>query len=131
MIAALAGGAWAFLSGDGGDVATKPPAQNQPVQTEPAPQTPVANANPAPQAPADSVKIEAKFNGRCWTLVTVDGAVVLEGVIEAGENLSWEGKESVNLRLGDAGAVELIQNGQNLGVQGGAGEVVDKTFTRK
>ena len=131
LIAALAGGAWAFLSGDGGDVAGKPPAQTETVQPQPAPQTPIANANPAPQAPADSVKIEAKFNNRCWTLVTVDGAVVLEGVVEAGENLSWEGKESVNLRLGDAGAVELIQNGQNLGVQGSAGEVVDKTFTRK
>lgn len=131
LIAALAGGAWAFLSGDGDDVASKPPVQTQPVQNQPAPQTPVANANPAPQAPADSVKIDAKFNGRCWTLVTVDGAVVLEGVVEAGENLSWEGKESVNLRLGDAGAVELIHNGKNLGVQGAAGEVVDKNFTRK
>ena len=130
LIAALAGGAWAFLSGDSEVADNKPPAQTQPVQTQPA-QTPVANANPAPQAPADSVKIDAKFNGRCWTLVTVDGAVVLEGVVEAGENLSWEGKESVNLRLGDAGAVELTHNGQNLGVQGGAGEVVDKTFTRK
>ena len=130
LIAALAGGAWAFLSGDGGDVASKPPAQTQPAQTQPA-QTPVANANPAPQTPADVVKVEAKFNNRCWTLVTVDGAVVLEGVVEAGENLSWEGKESVNLRLGDAGAVELTHNGKNLGVQGGAGDVVDKTFTRQ
>ena len=131
LIAALAGGAWAFLSGDGDVADNKPPAQTQPVQPQAVPQTPVANANPAPQTPADSVKIDAKFNNRCWTLVTVDGAVVLEGVVEAGENLSWEGKESVNLRLGDAGAVELTHNGKNLGVQGGAGDVVDKTFTRQ
>ena len=130
IIAALAGGAWSFLSDadNGGEVAkVNPPAQTQPVQPEPQ-QTPVANANPAPKA--DSIKIEAKFIGRCWTLATVDGQVVLEGVVEAGETISWEGKNSVNLRFGDAGAVELTENGKNLGIQGGVGEVVDKNFTR-
>lgn len=128
VIAALAGGAWSFLSSDGGDVATTPPAQTQPVQPETP--TPVANANPAPAPKIDGVKVEAKFNDRCWTLVTVDGNVVLEGVVEAGENLSWEGKDNINLRFGNAGAVELTHNGQNLGVQGNVGDVVDKTFTK-
>ena len=130
IIAALAGGAWSFLSSDGGDVATKPPVQTQ-QQPKPENPTPVANANPAPPAPIDGVKVEAKFNDRCWTLATVDGTVVLEGVVEAGENLSWEGKQNINLRLGNAGAVELTHNGQNLGVQGGVGDVVDKTFTKQ
>ena len=130
IIAALAGGAWSFLSSDGGDVATKPPVQTQ-QQPKPENPTPVANANPAPPAPIDGVKVEAKFNDRCWTLATVDGTVVLEGVVEAGENLSWEGKQNINLRLGNAGAVELTHNGQNLGIQGGVGDVVDKTFTKQ
>ena len=130
IIAALAGGAWSFLSSDSGDVATKPPVQTQ-QQPKPENPTPVANANPAPPAPIDGVKVEAKFNDRCWTLATVDGTVVLEGVVEAGENLSWEGKQNINLRLGNAGAVELTHNGQNLGVQGGVGDVVDKTFTKQ
>ncbi len=128
LIAALAGGAWSFLSEDGGDVATKPPVQTQQQPENP---TPVANANPAPVAPIDGVKVDAKFTDRCWTLVTVDGNVVLEGVVEAGENLSWEGKQNINLRLGNAGAVELIENGKNLGVQGNIGDVVDKTFTKQ
>ena len=130
LIAALAGGAWSFLSGDGGDVATKPPAQTQ-QQPKPENPTPVANANPAPTATSDSVKVEAKFTDRCWTLATVDGTVVLEGVVEAGENLSWEGKQNINLRFGNAGAVELTHNGQNLGIQGNIGDVVDKTFTKQ
>ena len=129
IIAALAGGAWSFLSSDGGDVATKPPVQTQ-QKPQPENPTPVANANPAPPAPSDSVKISAKFTDRCWTLVTVDGAVVLEGVVEAGENLSWEGKDNISLRLGNAGAVELTHNGQDLGIQGGIGDVVDKTFNK-
>ena len=132
IIAALAGGAWSFLSGadDGGDVAkVNPPAQTQPVAQPEPQQTPVANANPAPKS--DKISIEARFTDRCWTLATVDGQVVLEGVVEAGETLSWEGKNSVNLRLGNAGAVELFQDGKDLGVQGNIGEVVDKTFNRQ
>ena len=128
LIAALAGAAWSFLSSDA-EVATNPPAQTQPApQSQPAP---VANANPAPPPKIDGVKVDAKFTDRCWTLVTVDGAVVLEGVVESGENLSWEAKDSINLRFGNAGAVELTHNGQNLGIQGNVGDVVDKTFTRQ
>ena len=108
--------------------------QTQPVvEPEPTePPTPVANANPAPPPPAsDKVEVQARFNDRCWVLVTVDGEVVEEGVIDGGQTLSWEGKENVTFRLGNAGAVEFFQDGKSLGVQGAIGDVVDKTFSRK
>ena len=135
LIAALAGGAWSWLSGSDGDVAkVNPPTQqietvNQPEQPADNP-TPVANANPVPQAPKDSVAIQARFNDRCWVLVTVDGAVVQEGVIEGGQTLSWEGKDNISFRLGNAGAVEFFKDGQSLGVPGAVGDIADKTFTR-
>ena len=132
LVAALAGGIWSWLSSSEGDVAqvTPPPAQEI---TEPAPveetnPTPVANANPAP---AENVSVQARFNDKCWTLVTVDGAVVYEGVIDGGQTLTWEGKDNINVRLGNAGAVEFFQDGKSLGVQGAIGDVVDKTFTRQ
>ena len=136
LIAALAGGAWSWLSSSESDVAkVEPPKQQvQPVAPEPTPPadpTPVANANPEPQKPADKVAVQARFNDRCWALVTVDGAVVQEGVIDGGQTLSWEGKENITFRLGNAGAVEFFQDGKSLGVQGAIGDVVDKTFTRK
>ena len=141
IIAAIAGGLWSWLtSSEGGEVAKVDPPQQQtqqapqPTAPEPVPQenpTPVANANPAPQTPADKVAVQARFNDRCWALVTVDGNVVQEGVIEGGQTLSWEGKENITFRLGNAGAVEFFQDGKSLGVQGGVGDVVDKTFTRK
>ena len=138
LIAALAGVAWSWLSGSDGDVAKveQPKQQVQAVAPEPAPApdpTPVANANPEPEPPkpADKVAIQARFNDRCWALVTVDGAVVQEGVIDGGQTLSWEGKENITFRLGNAGAVEFFQDGKSLGVQGAIGDVVDKTFTRK
>ncbi len=130
LIAVLAGGAWSWLSSSDGEVAkVEPPIeQTQPAEEPPADNpTPVVNANPAP---ADSVQVQARFNDRCWLLVTVDGAVVQEGVVEGGQTLTWEGKDNINFRLGNAGAVEFFQGGKSLGVLGGVGDVVDKTFTR-
>ncbi|MBR2773953.1 MAG: helix-turn-helix domain-containing protein [Selenomonadaceae bacterium] len=134
LIAAIAGGLWSWLTSSEGDVANvnPPPAQQttQPVEPEPADNpTPVANANPVPP-PSDKVEVQARFNDRCWALVTVDGAVVQEGVIEGGQTLSWEGKDNITFRLGNAGAVEFFQGGKSLGVQGAIGDVVDRTFTR-
>ena len=132
LVAALAGGIWSWLSSSEGDVAqvTPQPAQEttEPVPVEEVNPTPVANANPAP---SENVSVQARFNDRCWTLVTVDGAVVYEGVIDGGQTLTWEGKDNINVRLGNAGAVEFFQDGKSLGVQGAIGDVVDKTFTRK
>ena len=134
LIAALAGVAWSFLSGSEGEEVAKvnPPAQEQTVAPEPAPAenpTPIANANPAPKK--DGVEVQARFNDRCWALVTIDGAVVQEGVIEGGQTVSWEGKDNITFRLGNAGAVEFFQDGKSLGVLGGVGGVVDKTFSRQ
>lgn len=135
LVAVLAGGIWAFMSGSDSDVAKvdTPQVQEEQVATsEPPPAdnpTPVANANPAPP-PSDNVAIQARFNDRCWVLVTIDGAVVQEGVIEGGQTLSWEGKDNISFRLGNAGAVEFFQNGQSLGVPGAVGDIADKTFTR-
>lgn len=134
LIAVIAGGLGLWMSGSDGDVAkVAPPAQTQqPVEPAPPeadnPATPVANAATPPAS--DSVNVQARFNSRCWALVTVDGAVVEEGIIEGGQTLSWEGKDNITFRLGNAGAVEFFQDGKSLGVTGAEGDVVDKTFTR-
>ena len=134
LIAALAGFAWSFLTSSEGDVAkvAPPVQQTQPVEQQPAEvdkPTPVASANPAPKA--ENIEIQARFNDKCWTLVTVDGAVVQEGTIDGGQTLSWEGKDNITFRFGNAGAVELFQDGKSLGVQGAVGDIVDKSFTKQ
>ena len=135
LIAAVAGGLWSWLSSSENEVATvNPPVkQEQTVQPEPQPvePTPVANANPVPPPKTDGVAVQARFNDRCWILVTVDGAVVQEGVIDGGQTLSWEGKDNITFRLGNAGAVEFFQDGKSLGVLGGIGDIADKTFTKQ
>lgn len=134
LIAALAGFAWSFLTNSDGDVAKVNPPVQQTQSVEPQPtehdnQTTVASANPAPKT--DGVEIQARFNDACWTLVTVDGAVVQEGTIEGGQTISWEGKDNITFRFGNAGAVELFQDGKSLGVQGAIGDIVDKTFNKQ
>lgn len=134
LIASLAGVAWSFLSTPDGEVAqVKPPVEKvqpveQPAET-PAPEPPVAE--PVAKAAPQSLNIQARFNNRCWILVTIDGAVAQEGIIEGGQTLSWEGKDNITFRLGNAGAVEFFQDGKSLGVPGGEGEIVDKTFNRQ
>lgn len=135
LVAAIAGGIWSWLSSSEGTVAkVDPPVkQEQTVQNEPQPAEPepVANANPAPPPKVDGVAVQARFSDRCWILVTIDGAIAQEGVIDSGQTLSWEGKENITFRLGNAGAVEFFQDGKSLGVQGAIGDVADRTFNKQ
>ncbi|MBQ7629003.1 MAG: DUF4115 domain-containing protein, partial [Selenomonadaceae bacterium] len=96
----------------------------------------VASVTPAPEpAPAappkvDGVNLKASFSDDCWMLVTIDGAVVYEGVINAGQVMDWKGNNNVNVRVGNAGAVDFVMNGQSFGKLGAEGDVVDRDFTR-
>ncbi len=117
-------------------VDTKPAQEVQPqtseqVQPSPQPQQPIGSQVSAAVPPqVDGVNVQATFTGDCWILVTADNVVLYEGVITAGQVMDWKGNENVNVRLGNAGAVEFTMNGQNFGKLGGEGDVVDKTFTK-
>lgn len=132
LIAILLGGIFYAFSGsdsEGVEVAqkTNPPAvvENKTVTPAPQPVTPP----PAPVAPpVNDVNIKATFSDDCWTRVTVDGDLVFEGMINAGQTFDWKGTQSVNILLGNAGAAQIIMNGQNIGTIGGDGDVVERTF---
>lgn len=143
-LAVIVGGFF-YFRGPGTEVAqsdvTKPQEIQQVQQTKtetPAPaQTPTATESvmttPASAAPApkiDGVNLKASFSDDCWMLVTVDGNVVYEGVITAGQVMDWKGNTNVNVRVGNAGAVDFVMNGQSFGKLGADGDVVDKDFTR-
>ncbi|MCR5175975.1 MAG: DUF4115 domain-containing protein [Anaerovibrio sp.] len=78
----------------------------------------------------NDVNVTAKFNDSCWVSVEIDGKNVLEGTIEKGKEISWKGKDSVKLLAGNAGAVELTWNENNLGIIGGKGQVVERFMTK-
>jgi cytoskeletal protein RodZ len=84
--------------------------------------------SPKPTATPDKVLLSMKFVRECWLRVTVDGKVVFEGTLQPGVSRSWDGARFITVRVGNAGGVNVTVNGQDLGVLGAPGEVVEKTY---
>ena len=82
------------------------------------------------ESSGDGVSVDAHVKGKSWMQVTVDDEVVFEGIAEDGETMSWNGKKSVVVYAGNAGAVSITENGKLLGSMGGVGEVVEKTYSK-
>lgn len=130
----LLGGLVFGLSGSGDEDSV---VKNDETQTTENPQiaqntpAPVPDAPPPAVAPPTSgVSVQATFSDDCWTQVVIDGALVFEGMINAGQVFDWAGTQSVYVVLGNAGAVNFVMNGQDIGAIGANGAVVDRIFTR-
>ena len=123
-----------FYGFSGSDEETPTVTQND--ETQPADNSQVAQVTPpepqpvAPPPPADNVSLQATFSGDCWTQVVIDGALIYEGMINAGQVFDWTGNQSVYVVLGNAGAVNFVMNGQNIGALGEEGAVVERNFVR-
>jgi hypothetical protein len=61
-------------------------------------------------------------------LVTINGTVVKEKTVPAGVTLRFRSRDTLGIRLGDAGAVALTVDGKHVDA-GNAGDVADLTFT--
>ncbi len=127
LIAAIAGGLWYYFTNiEGTEIA-----QNQNPQTQTVSNTNTTSASastPDSAAVMNGVNLQAKFNDRCWTKVVVDGRIAYEGTAEAGQTLNWQATDRISVTAGNAGAVEFIENGRNLGTAGAVGDVIEKTF---
>jgi hypothetical protein len=66
---------------------------------------------------------------RCWMRVVTDGETAFEGELRAGDTRSFPARNSIQLRLGNAGVVEVSYNGQNLGYLGGVGQIITREFS--
>ncbi|KAB2954331.1 helix-turn-helix domain-containing protein [Heliorestis acidaminivorans] len=79
----------------------------------------------------DGVNITIRIReDRSWIAVTEDGVPRYQGIMHAGETMTFNGKEKVFLHVGNAGAVEIIYNGENLGLMGRWKDVEKKEFVR-
>jgi len=92
---------------------------------------PNTNELPAPQPvePVSGVELVLAFEQASWMQIFVDGVLVLEETVRAGETLQYRGDE-VRVRFGNAGGVFAELNGTDLGAQGGRGEVINVRYTR-
>ena len=83
-----------------------------------------ASPSPLPQTKTLAIHLTAPSGLR----VTVDGSVSIEGTFPAGTTKSFHGKTAL-VRVGNAGGVEITVDGKAIGKLGGAGDVVEKSFT--
>jgi cytoskeleton protein RodZ len=87
--------------------------------------TPTATATPEYYA---GVTVELVIADDSWVQVLVDGDKAYEGILKEGEQRHWSGERQVAVRVGNAGGVEAIINGQSIGVLGEPGQVVDQMW---
>jgi cytoskeleton protein RodZ len=65
---------------------------------------------------------------RCWVEVRTDGEPDFSGILEAGEVRTVVATETVWLKIGNAGVLSIIYNGEDLGYLGSPGEVLTMEF---
>ncbi|MGM0420069.1 MAG: helix-turn-helix domain-containing protein [Bacillota bacterium] len=68
-------------------------------------------------------------SGESWVRVTVDGEVEYEGILSSGDTREFEPEEQVLIRVGNASAISIEYQGDELGSLGESGQVVEETYT--
>ncbi|MDR7545529.1 MAG: DUF4115 domain-containing protein, partial [Armatimonadota bacterium] len=96
----------------------------------PPPQMPPPAQVPDGPQPGAPVTVEVRATGRSWLLVVTDQRHAFEGFVHAGEVRRWNGRATVRIRVGNAGAVAVVIDGRDLGRLGQPGQVVDRTYPR-
>ena len=78
----------------------------------------------------DTVTITLKGKDQiCWINIRVDGNSTFTGNLNPGETKTFSGSK-VLMTLGNAGAVEVVRDGNSIGVLGGYGDVIkNREFT--
>jgi hypothetical protein len=121
-----------MLVNRGGEDAA-PPATQSPApaaQTPAATSTPPPRTEPAPPAvPVSGLQAEIVTLRPVWVRVLVDGEKTIERELRGNDRIPLRAQRVIFLRVGDAGALRIVVNGQDQGVLGRDGEIVTRSFT--
>ena len=117
-----------------GEPQSQPPLTDDAALTLPTPtlsptETPTPSATPTPQFYA-GVTVELTITERSWVQIIIDGQRAFSGFLEPGEQRRWDGENSVAIRAGNGGGVEISVNGAYKGAMGAPGQVVDQLWER-
>ena len=128
----IAAGAYFLFGSDDETTASKQPQTKVTTQAKkpaPEPAQQQAAAKPVEEKKQyTDVQVSAKFTERCWVSVKADGKTIFEGTIDEGTSKDWKAEKELKITAGNAAAVTLTYNGEDKGVLGGEGEVVEKTY---
>ncbi|NJD58040.1 MAG: hypothetical protein C3F13_00725 [Anaerolineales bacterium] len=75
------------------------------------------------------IQVNVVANQRAWMRVIVDGETLFEGRVIPGTAYSFAGSDQVSLLTGDASALRVYFNQQDLGILGSFGEVIERVFS--
>ena len=90
------------------------------------------NEAAAQEAPPDTLQVVINVQQRpSWLSIQSDGILAYEDIAQPGFSQTFEAERELSITTGDAGAVTVEVNGQNVGVLGGPGEVLTRDFTLK
>jgi cytoskeletal protein RodZ len=110
-------------------VTTAAPASAAPVsQATLAPIVPTPTPVPAPKVVAGAGTIVIRARQDSWLQITVDGDQKMAAILPAGSEKVFHGK-AATVRAGNAGGVDVLVNGKDVGTLGATGDVVDRSFT--
>ena len=84
------------------------------------------------EAEPESVTVEVRVEGSAsWLSILADGRLAYEQIAQPGFSQTFEARHEISIRTGNAGAVGVEVNGQELGKLGESGEVLTRDFTLK
>ncbi|MGH3443631.1 MAG: helix-turn-helix domain-containing protein [Nitriliruptorales bacterium] len=86
--------------------------------------TPSPSPTPTPSVAPTSVELSVLVEDTTWMSIEIDGRVVFQGTLRAGDTRQFSAPDSITLHLGNAGGVNLILNDRSLGAPGSRGQVV-------
>ena len=72
---------------------------------------------------------DSSRNNKCWIRIDVDGVMIAEETLRAGDAREYTGNDSIRIRLGNPAVSRLILSGKELDITKGRLEVLDTTFT--
>jgi cytoskeleton protein RodZ len=87
--------------------------------------TPMPTATPTPIV---GLFVEAFADADTYLEVRTDGELVWIGILRASESADWRADELIQLRVGNAGGLQLTVNGRQVGSLGASGEVINVEY---
>ncbi len=91
--------------------------------------TPAPTVTPAETRTYEGLEAVLEFSADCWIRVIADGVETFQGTLRAGSTRTFTAQRELSIRFGNAGGVRVTLNGEDLGVQGESGQVVERTWT--
>ena len=91
-----------------------------------------AGDQPAPPPRPETLTVQVSVEGDpSWLSILVDGELAYEQIAQPGFSQTFQAQRELSVKTGNAGAVGVVVNGQDLGRLGESGEVLTRDFTLK